>query len=68
MRRAIQVTGHRRAVPLLPEQAHASPFRLSHPALVSPAGLEPANHPLRMHWRKSFVIDKRDQLSEYDDE
>ena len=34
MRRAIQVTGHRRAVPLLPEQAHASPFRLSHPPLV----------------------------------
>ena len=30
MRRAIQVTGRRRAVPLLPKQAHASPFRLSH--------------------------------------
>ena len=42
MRRAIQVTGHRRAVPLLPGQAHASPFRLSHPPLAPSAGLEPA--------------------------
>jgi hypothetical protein len=35
-------TGHRRAVPLLPEQAHASPFRLSHLPLAPSAGLEPA--------------------------
>jgi len=34
IRRDVPVTGHRRAVPLLPEQAHASPFRLSHPPLV----------------------------------
>jgi predicted ATPase len=47
MRRAIQVTRHRRAVPLLPEQAHASPFRLSHSPLAPSAGLEPRNHPPR---------------------
>jgi hypothetical protein len=35
-------TGHRRAVPLLTEQAHASPFRLSHLPLAPSAGLEPA--------------------------
>ena len=38
----VQVTGHHRAVPLLPEQAHASPFRLSHSPLAPSAGLEPA--------------------------
>jgi hypothetical protein len=60
-------SGHRRYAATARASARI-PVPPEPPAPRAFGGTRTRNHPLRIHWRKSFVIDERDQLSEYSDE